>query len=235
MTFSSLRPFLDYPVSPEWIFNLIQAEKLTYDSARSELIKCGKGLTRRLADLDRWHRCKLEEQQKTRALQVQSRLRAKMQSFRCQPVVEEWQLEVSQLDMGRKRMLVLDGRSGTGKSAFARSLFAIGQVMELNCAGLQHVCLGSFDSTRHKCIFWDEIGTKLGLRNINMFQHPAAWVDLGHSPTGQHVHHLWLNDSCSMLASNHWREDIKGLSSESDKEWLEANTVVLVVSEVLWE
>ena len=66
LTSSSIRPFLDYPVSPEWVFNLIQADKITYDCARRELIKSGKGLTRRLADLDRWHRCNQEEEERTK-------------------------------------------------------------------------------------------------------------------------------------------------------------------------
>ena len=54
LTYSSLKPFREYPVSAEWIFNMIQQDKFEYKSAKTEVIRCGKGLTRRLQDLERW-------------------------------------------------------------------------------------------------------------------------------------------------------------------------------------
>ena len=62
---------------------------------------------------------------------------------------------------------------------------------------------------------------------------PASWVDLGHSPTAQHVYHVYLNDSVSVVATNCWREEVVKLSS-ADQEWLAQNCLVLCVTEPLW-
>ena len=68
-----------------------------------------------------------------------------------------------------------------------------------------------------------------------IFQHGTSWVDVGHSPTAQHVRRYYLNDSVSIIASNRWHDDVANLESASDKEWLSKNTVILNVSEPLWE
>ena len=52
----SVERFKDFPVDPSWVFNKVEAEKMAYQEAKTELIRCGKGLVRRLADLECWHR-----------------------------------------------------------------------------------------------------------------------------------------------------------------------------------
>ena len=114
------------------------------------------------------------------------------------------------------------------------SCFHLGAVLELNCAGVEYVCLPGFDATLHRCLLWDEAGPKLVAMNRKVFQHPACWVELGHSPTGQHVVNVFLNDSCSIIATNSWRSEAQKLSKE-EQDWLAANVVVFDVTQPLWE
>ena len=72
------------------------------------------------------------------------------------------------------------------------------------------------------------------IRNRKIFQHGTSWVDLGHSPTAQHVRRFYLNDCVPIIASNRWHDDVAALPSASDREWLRKNTVILDVKEALW-
>ena len=157
-----------------------------------------------------------------------------MKKFREFPAVREWFNQSTGGLRARKKFLVITGPSGVGKSEFVRSLFPLGAVLELNCAGVKDVCLAAFDAQKHQCIFWDELAVLVVANNRKIFQHPACWVDLGHSPTGSHVTYHWLNDAVSIVASNRWYDDLQSLKSYSDRCWVEANSVVLVVDVPMW-
>ncbi len=233
-TFTTAHPFRGFPVSPEWVFNLVESGKITYSNAREQLITCGKGLMRRLADLDCWHRnCEFLEQ-KRHADAVQASIRDSFVAFPEVPQVSEWLATVQRPSLSRKKFLVLTGRSQTGKTEYARSLFPIGSVLELNCAGVEVVCLQAFNQREHKCIIWDEISPSLVSSNRKLFQHGACWIDMGHSPTGQHVVRVWLNDCCSICVSNKWREELQRMPLV-DATWLEANSIVCDVLSPLWD
>ena len=231
---STKKPFAEFLVSPEWIFNLIQSGKMHYAAARAQFVRCGKGLVRRLQDLDRWHASQQESLIEVRAHATQLRLRQGLRAFRPIPAVDAWLDMYSSGVHARKRLLVLDGPSGMGKTEFVRSLFPQSAVLELNCAGLVHVCIPGFDALEHKCIFWDELSAVVVTANRKLFQHPAVFVDIGHSPTGQHVKKLWLNDSMSVIATNHWAEDVSRMESASDVLWLTSNCVVVTVDSPLF-
>ena len=42
-----LLPFKDYPVSADWVTNLLQSQKMIYAEARVELAKIVKGIDRK--------------------------------------------------------------------------------------------------------------------------------------------------------------------------------------------
>ena len=170
-----------------------------------------------------------------RAAEVQHALRRSLRSFKVFPRVNCWLRKYVGRLQGRKRFLVLTGPSGVGKTEYARCLFKAHEVLELNCAGLEHICLSSFDPEEHKCILWDELSAHVIARNRKLFQHPACFVDVGHSPTGQFVQHLWLNNAVSIVATNRWHEDIQSTTSESDRSWFKLNAVVQEVQEPMWE
>ena len=70
--------------------------------------------------------------------------------------------------------------------------------------------------------------------NRKVFQHPLCEVDLGHSPTGQHVRRFFLGNCCSIITTNKWHEDVKKLPT-GDQQWLASNMIVFDVDQPLWE
>ena len=234
MNGGSLQRNVDFPVNPEWVFHLVESAKMSYENARGELIRCAKGCDRRLKDLDCWHKNTLELVLKHQVQRRQMEVRRGLRPFPKVRVVDDWVAEVMKPAQARKRFLVLDGPSMMGKTEFVRCLFPIGSVLELNAANLEYVTMSGFDASLHRCLLWDEALPKLVTTNRKVFQHPACWVDLGHSPTGQHVVNVFLNDCCSVIATNSWRSEVEKLCEE-DQAWLAANAVVFVVSKPLWE
>ena len=231
---STTRPFLDFPVDPSWVFNLVEAQKMTYDVARKELVKTGKGLVRRLQDLECWHKKSQELELEEHVFNVQKRIRTRLSAFPAVPEINFWLHRSMQPELTRKHFLVLTGPSQMGKTEYVRSLFPVGRVLELNCAGLKHVCLQEFSPSKHSCILWDECSPKLVAANRKLFQHPACWVDMGHSPTGQHVVKVWLNDAVSIIACNAWEDDLRRLS-HGDAQWVIHNACVFHVVRPLWQ
>lgn len=230
------QPYRDFPVSPEWIFNLVQAEKMEYTEARRELVRCGKGLVRRLGDLERWKQARCQLRLEKKVQRVQDVIRSRDCTFRSLPRVDAWLRKYSSHEqniMDRKKLLVLAGPTGVGKTKYVRSLFKRNEVLELNAANLQCMCIPGFDPEVHRCILWDEARAKLIAENRKVFQMPAAFVDIGHSPTGRDIVHVYLNDAVSIVCSNKWEEDVAALS-EGDRAWVEANTIVVTVTTPLW-
>ena len=230
----SLQRFRDFPVDPSWVFNFIEAGKISYESARSELVQCGKGLTRRLADLDLWHASRQTMRVNEMVAAVQAASRKQLQEFPRWPIVDAWLAEVMKPLQTRKKCLVLHGPSRTGKTEFVRALFPLGAVWELNCANLRDICLNGFDCLQHRVILWDEAPASLVSSNRKVFQHPLCSIDLGHSPTGQHVKRFFLGHCCSIITTNKWHEDVMQLS-DGDQEWLRMNTIVFNVEQPLWQ
>ena len=233
-THGSLRRFRDFPVDPSWIFNLIEGGKMGYHEARSELVQCGKGLVRRLADLECWHKNRQDMLVQEMVTRAQIATRQTFKPFPRHVVVDKWLAEVAIPMLPRKPFLVLHGPSKRGKTEFVRGLFALGAVFELNCANMKDICLDGFDCFHHRCILWDEASASLVARNRKVFQHPLCQVDLGHSPTGQHVKRYFLGNSCSILATNSWPHDLKKLPA-GDQDWINSNAVVFNVEKPLWE
>ena len=230
----SVQRFRDFPIDPSWIFNMIESGKLLYEEARAELVRCGKGLVRRVADLECWHKNKQEMLVREMVAAAQSACRSQLRPFPRWPVVDAWLTEVTKPLQSRKKCLVLHGPSRTGKTEFVRGLFSLGAVLELNCSNLKDICLDGFDCLRHRAILWDEANAALVSNNRKVFQHPQCEVDLGHSPTGQHVRRYFLGNCCSIITTNKWYQDVAKLPS-GDQEWLSANMVVVDVDQPMWE
>ena len=67
------------------------------------------------------------------------------------------------------------------------------------------------------------------LANRKVFQAPATWIDLGHSPTGRDVYKVFLNESVLVVCSNGWSAQCESLKLQDDKDWLEKNSVLVVL------
>ena len=207
---------------------------MEYTVARSELVRTGKGLVRRLKDLDCWHQHMQELVLGAQVFNVQKRIRTRLSSFPPVPGIGTWLQRAMVPEQAHTHFLVLIGPSQMGKTEYVRSLFPVGRILELNCAGLKHVCLQEFKPAIHSCILWDECSPALVASNRKLCQHPACWVDMGHSPTGQHVVKVWLNDSVSISACNGWEDDLRRLS-HGDAQWVMSNSCVFHVASPLWQ
>ena len=108
-----------------------------------------------------------------------------------------------------------------------------GAVLELNCSSLELCCLREFRARRHNCFIWDEAHPFLIARNRMLFHAPTCLIDMSHSPTGQPVLKLCVNDDCSIILTNSWNEDLE-TQAEAFVRWIQACTLVLIVGPKLY-
>ena len=133
----------------------------------------------------------------------------------------------------RKKFLVLEVKSGVGKTEFVRGLFGPDKTLELNCAGIGAVNLRDFKPLEHKVVLWDEASPELVLGNRKLFQCPPCWIDLGHSATGSFVYKVWVNEALFVIVTNRWASALEELVRE-DRGWVQANQVRVHVTQPLW-
>jgi hypothetical protein len=200
------------------------------------MIRSGRGLVRRLADLDKLLECRKEQEMSRRAAVLQARLSSSLRRFRVFPEIEAWRASYDKEGLPRKKFLVLEGGSGLGKTEFVRALAGPSRTLELNCAN----CANSPDlrqhcALTHKVVLFDEAPPSLVAANRKLFQAPCCWVDRGHSPTGRDVYRVFLNDSLLVVCSNGWsRQCMQPSMAPDDREWLVANSVHVVVDEPMF-
>ena len=231
---SNCAAYRDFGVSPEWITNMVQAEKMEFADARVEMTRCGKGYQRRMAELKAWEAGQKELRLQKRVAEEQAYHAANNLAFRSFPRIEDWLARNMQPHRRRKEILVIEGPSGLGKTEFLKALVGHTSCLELNAEAMETPMLLSLDSELHKIIFWDECNVKLILDNRKLFQCPPTMIALGISPTGRDVYHVWLNDLVMAVGSNSWTEQVDALPRASDKAWLRKNTVYVKVSEPMW-
>ena len=232
---ASVRAYKQYPVCSSWIFSMLQSDKMEVECARKELIKTGKGLQRAMGDLDKLTQLRRELAIEARIAHVRSQIQLTDKAYKAIPDIEDWREAAQRPYQRRKRFLVLDGPSGLGKTEYVKGLFSAAHVLELNCANCGSAPdLRPFQTDRHKCVLFDEGSVKMVLNNRKLFQAPPCLVDLGHSPTGRDVYRVFLNDAVLVISSNRWAEDCSRLESKSDLQWIQANQVLVVVSEPMY-
>ena len=233
---ASSAPFTDYPVSGEWVFTLVQARKMEISDARREIIHVGKGLVRKLADLDKLEQAHKEARVNARVEHVQQVIEQSNRAFKSFPAIDVWKTQASKPFQRRKKFLVLEGPSGLGKTEYVKALFGIASTLELNCMTCgNYPNLRGHDPDIHKCVLFDEGTMGMVLSNRKLFQAPACWVDMGHSPTGRDVYRVFLGDSILVVSTNKWSEELAGLKHESDRNWIMENQVLVYVTGPMYD
>ena len=203
----SLRPFLDYQVSGDWIMNMVQAGKMDFVNAKQELVKVVKNLPRHLQTLEWWHRERTMLAQDEARSQVEAELRKKQLPFRSVQQVDEWAKQYGQT-LHRFKALVLDGPSGLGKTQFAKSLVQEHQTLELNMAGCVEPDLRSWDPQKHKLILYDECSPEQMVAQKKLFQAGPSPVTLGSSRTNCLSYSVWVYGARMVCCSNTWLSDL---------------------------
>ena len=134
----------------------------------------------------------------------------------------------------RRKFLVLDGPSRTGKTQYAMSLFGRESSLEINAADEEQPSLQHFDFKRHRLVLLDEASPEMVLKNRKVFQAPNALLELGQSKTNCHSYQIYLNNTLLCIASNAWGIAVDALPAASRK-WIEANQVLITVARPLWK
>ena len=233
-TAGNVKAYTSYPVNPEWVMNMVQAKKISYKDAHTELVHCAKGCIRRLADLDKWNAEMKRMRQRLWILEAQDKVAQQIKPCLRLEAVDNWLQQYRGLGFTRKKFLVLEGGSGLGKSEFVRQLFPPGKLLELNCGSTSFVNLRDFDWEQHEGILFDEATPSLVARERKVFQCPPVELDLGHSPTGRDVYKVFINGSLLVISTNRWRSELDTRLPE-DREWVVANSVYVHVTAPLWD
>ena len=219
-----------FPVSGDWVFGLLSSGKMTEQDARVELLRVGKGICRRMADLERLSQLRKEQRLQERIQHVRRVIEASSLEFHSYPAINAWKEQALRPYQRRKNFLVLEGESGLGKTEFVKGLFGVEKTLELNCANCgSHPDLRRFDADKHRCVLFDEGTVAMVAKNRKLFQAPAAFVDVGHSPTGRDVYWVFLNDAALVISSNKWSEQLNQIPA-GDRDWIEKNQVMVVVT-----
>ena len=192
-------PFTDYLVNANWIWNLAQSRKMSLSAARRQLVCCANRLNAHLPNVERF-------QSELIALELADKIAANEAIFQAQrrpfKVIKPVKLLVDDLQTprDRRKFLVLDGPSRTGKTQFVMSLFGRAATLEVNAADEKSPSLQSFIFRVHRCILLDEASPEMGNRKV--FQAPNAMVELGQIKKKCHSYKCYLNGTLLCIASN---------------------------------
>ena len=225
-------PFTKFLVNPAWIMSLVQGGKLATDAARDLLVRCVNA-SRHVKELEH-HEQELEKEAVKQAMAEAESLLS--QGLKKQKFYEQADVFVRQFDepLHRYKFLVLAGPSRVGKTAFARSLCEKDkEVLEINCASGEEPNLRAYRLRRHGLILFDEVTADQVAAQRKLFQAQAAPVQLGCSATNCHSYEVFVWKTKLVLASNNWHTSLSALSP-GDQEWINANSIVLDVTEAMW-
>ena len=227
--------FSEFPVNPEWVTSLLQAEKLDEDTAWGEYVKTCKNVDHHLGNLMRLKHERKKARLEEKVSMITASLSLQVAAFRYVPAVSEQWLPQYERIRSRYKFLVLNGPSGTGKTYFAKHILGDpDKVFEVNCANTPEPDLRGFDPELHCGILFDEASPQLVSDQRKLFQAPPCWIDLGCSTTNCHKYRVFVSGAKLMVCTNSWHEACQSLRYESDKAWVRDNSVVVDVTEPLW-
>ncbi len=229
----SVEPFADYLVNSEWIMNMLQQQKMTYESARSQLVKVAKALPRTLPAIDLWKREVDCTSLSTSIADTLQELRGSRMPFVEIPQVTAW-LRRFDVNEWRYPFLVLEGPSMVGKTQFARNLASTAEaVLEIDCAGATEPDARGFQAQVHEVIIFDEASATMVLRCKKLFQSGACWVTLSQSATNCHAFRMWPHRTKMVVCSNRWWSELDDVNW-ADRSWLVQNSEYVWVDTPLW-
>lgn len=228
----SKEAFRDFAVNAEWIWTLLQGQKIEIQDARREFVKSAKNLSRHMGNLETYEReltaASLEDEIRRKAALFE----AHRKPFKRIPLVQRF-LALHKKAAERRPFLVVEGPSRMGKTQFVCSLVPPGRALEVNCSDCLDPPLRKFDMRAHSLILFDEGGVQMVLKNRRLFQAPNCPVTIGSSPTNRDAYDVYLNNTMLVICSNTWSSQLAGTPS-ADAEWIKANQVYVHVTEPLW-
>ena len=104
------------------------------------------------------------------------------------------------------------------------------EILYVNCAGCPEPDLRLL-RPHHKGVLFDEASPSMIFRQKLLIQAPPDWILLGCSTTNCHSYQVYVSGLMFIICSNKWTSDVQAFKNEEDKEWLEANSTLLVVGD----
>ena len=223
----------DFLISFKMVHDNWAAKKISHDVARdlamrSRCLGCDK-----LIHLISW----VQEREQTEVICRQAEalrgiLESSLGRFRTSPKIVVWQSQymASKLEQSLRYMaLLLRGKSKSGKTRKAISIFGHPRSLVVNCQGLgaNLPSLRSFSREKHKCIIFDECNSRQVLSNKLVFQAGVDPVTLGQSACNAHAYDVWFHAVPMILCSNDFQMEGNASApmSSEEEEWLAANII----------
>jgi hypothetical protein len=226
-----------YVPKMKWILHQYQHEKMTVESYKSETWKLKTGAVGIYRELDFRHGVQQKSRLEELIAITDRSLRAHRRGFvEPPPIVKKFLRQFEPQNHGvlqRTKPLVADGHSRLGKSSFIESLFPPGTVMVLNCQNVTSPPMRRYMQNWEKfqCLIMEEGDWSLVTNNKLLFQGLNKLVDMGHSPTEQHVFSAYVYMKALVINSNNF---LLGLPDEH-KDYIEKNVLYWKVEDFLYE
>ena len=231
-TMGTKEKFTDFTVEPHWIWKLVQHRKMSTQTARDELVASANGTRAHVPIVDEFlaELAAVEEREKIARQEEQlARGRRKFRRIRFVGLLVADQ----EISRKRRKFLVLDGPSMTGKTQFIMSIFGHEATLKVDAADEDLLALQTFDSKKHRCILLEKAPPSMVLQNRTKFECLKAMVTLEPSQVGCRRYSLFVNENLLVIASNSWQASVDALSRAS-QDWIYANQVYVKVTRPLW-
>ena len=231
-----------FHVKPSWILQLVENDKITVALAKDEYVLTCNDVQRNVANMDVILAARESRTIRSHQLAIRRELNAKVLPMRVPRGKDSFGRDVpwwkSQYRVNEERylILVLCGRSRTGKTMWARRAFGndTKKCYEVNCSAGHEPNMRGLRYAYHKWCLLDECSPKQILHNRKFFQAQDESVVLGTSPTGCHQYECYAHCLPFIVCSNDWIEDVANLEKASEREWISRNCVTIVVDEELF-
>ena len=137
--------------------------------------------------------------------------------------------------LDRHTVLVLGGKSRTGKTTACKLLSSRTGYMEINCKGLtvQPNLRGVNQHT--ELINFDEASLKWCLDNKKILQGPELPVTMGDSNTGMYAYDVLLNGIKMVVCSNTWQSEFNKLRDVESIDYITQNFLYVHCDELMFE
>lgn len=232
MSRGTVRPHIDYAVSPLWVMRMRSAGQIPAAVACSQFAQGVFAAKMNIDNIMAAEKWLLKSTLETQKMEVEKQLRANRSQFKVIPEVETW-LQSFAVLRDRYKFLVLDGESGLGKTRFVANLVHAEAFLLLDCGNAVTPDLLDHRRGDHMLVLYDEAHAEMIIRYKKVFQSGIDFAKIAGSATNNQAYTVWMHGIKQVVASNKWEEQLAELP-RGDRAWIVANSVYVKVTEPLW-